>query len=445
MVCDNARATPTPGLTPIATPTAALRCNGHGAWTAVASMAAQRILHTATVLADGRVLVAGGDDKTETLNSAELFDPTTDTWTTAASMITKRRSHTATLLKDGRVLVTGGINRDNNGGFALNDAELYDPGLNTWSIAAPMTFRRESHTATALTDGSVLVAGGENHGRLLDNVEVYHPTTNTWTPTTSMSTAHYQHTATSLSNGDVLVVGGIANVGELGGAELYDATTNSWSVAGQMVANRWQHTATLLPSGVVLVAGGSMNIDFASVATAELYDPTLGIWSPAAPMSVARKNHTATLLFDGRILVAGGFDVYVVNIVPGEITYVYYNNVVLSSAESYVAASNSWTGAGLMANARGQHTATFLGDGRVLVAGGGFNDLATAEIFDPSGRCVGDCDGDGNVSIDEIITLVNAAVGNAQGSTCPCFAVAGLDVATIIQGVHNGVYGCGGG
>jgi hypothetical protein len=250
-------------------------------------------------LPTGKVLVAGGR-KTHpgvSLRSAELYDPTTGTWSTTGSLDTGRVFHTATLLLDGKVLVAGGKRTD----ISLESAELYDPATGTWSPAGNFDTGRVFHTATLLLDGKVLVAGGRSSDSAeLASAELYDPATGIWSPTSSLHTARYDHTATLLPNGMVLVAGG--NPGELASCELYDPATGSWSIADSLNNGRADDVETRLPNGMVLVAGGtSLDPD-----SCELYDPASNTWSFTGSLNTPRKDHAATLLLDGMVLVTGG-------------------------------------------------------------------------------------------------------------------------------------------
>src|SRR5215470_7178572 len=271
-------------------------------WSTTGSMSVGRAFAaSATLLKDGRVLVAGGEDDSIGGTSAELYNPTTGTWSATGSMSVARFSHTATLLTDGRVLVVGG---DSNG----TSAELYSPTTGTWSPTGSTSVGRFGGTATLLTDGRVLVAGGgacsiNSCTESGTRAELYNPTTGTWSPTGSTSVGRFGGTATRLPDGRVLVAGGgacsINSCTEFGTrAELYDPTTGTWSPTGSTSVGRVGGTATLLPDGQVLVAGGGLN-----GTSAELYDPTTGTWSPTGSMSVSNGGFFSTatlLLLDGR-------------------------------------------------------------------------------------------------------------------------------------------------
>ena len=297
-----------------------------GLWTQTGPLATARCSHTATLLANGQVLVAGGQDGSRNaFSSCEIYDPNAGLWTQMSTpatggLNTARFSHTATLLQDGTVLVAGG---EDTSGHARPDCEIYDPNYDVWTTGASLNTARFSHTATLLQDGTVLVAGGEDtSGHALPDCEIYDPTNpgNGWTPTTiGLNTARMDHTATLLNDGTVLVAGGQDGSGNaFSSYEIYDPNAGSsppfdgtWTQpADTLHYPRYLHTATLLQDGTVLVAGGMPS---GSVATnsSEIYDPNYGdpnydVWTTGASLNRARYLHTATLLQDGTVLAAGG-------------------------------------------------------------------------------------------------------------------------------------------
>jgi N-acetylneuraminic acid mutarotase len=264
-----------------------------------------------------------------------------------------------------------------------------DAGMaNTFVPTAPMHARRAGATATVLGDGDVLIAGGGTA-----SAELYHPKSGTWSLTASMSTARSDATVTLLQDGDVLVAGGCCQRGNpyrgLSTAELYDPTTGTWSLTGSLNVPRYGDTATLLQNGEVLVAGGSCNgtaygCDAGSflynLKSAELFNPSTGVWTRTGSMRFGREFQTATLLGNGEVLVAGGF-----NSCDDDFC------TDLSSAELYDPVTGRWLHTASMSAAREQQTATLLPDGDVLVAGGlnegGDSGLpttyASAELYNP--------------------------------------------------------------
>jgi N-acetylneuraminic acid mutarotase len=179
-------------------------------WSPGKPLAQPRSDHTATLLPDGSVLVVGGFSVSAEVGSAERYDPETDSWSSAGSLVTPRAGHTAVLLPNGLVLIAGGLATNANGRVVdVKTAELYDPATNGWKPAGNLETARSGHSATLLSNGLVLVAGGEsNAGTPLASTELYDPAGNFWLPAAPMGTARHGHTSTLLADGGVLVVGG---------------------------------------------------------------------------------------------------------------------------------------------------------------------------------------------------------------------------------------------
>jgi N-acetylneuraminic acid mutarotase len=274
-------------------------------WSAAASMSTGRARHTATGLVDGRVLVVGGQSFTlrdgglftNQLLGAEVYDPVANHWSATAPMLQDRVGQSATLLRDGRVLVAGG----GDGFTASTSAEIYDPNQDRWSAAASMTTNRGAHTATLLQSGNVLVTGGvaPDAQTLVivapSSAEVYDPHANRWSTVASMAAARDEYTATLLSNGKLLVVGGTGQ----SRAEVYDPPRNVWSTASATM-NRYLHTATRLPDGRILVVGG---YGLESLDTALLYDSSATAPVPRPPTNPLV---VAGLLLAALFLLAAG-------------------------------------------------------------------------------------------------------------------------------------------
>ena len=323
-------------------------------FTTSGAMTTDRLLHTATLLPDGRVLVAGGmGNYTGHLRSAELYDPAAGTFTATGAMNQPRVGHSATLLPDGRVLMVGSYG-------APASAELYDPPAGLFTATGSMVEGRINPTAVLLASGKVLVVGGENSQyRPMLSAELYDPATGTFSATGSMATGRVHGTASLLPDGKVLVAGGAGSLDR--SAELYDPVTGTFSPAGDMVTARSYHTATLLPHGTVLLAGGYGS-------SAELYDPGTGTFAATGAMAAARSGHAATLLPDGKVLLSGGA------------AYTPFTTI-LDSAELYDPESGTFSTIGSLASPRSSPTATLLSNGTVLIVGG--STITAAELYHP--------------------------------------------------------------
>ena len=164
-------------------------------WTYTGSLKTATLFHTATLLPNGKVLVAGGQAISGITNRAELFDTLVGTWTNTGAMTAKRYVHTATLLLNGKVLVAGGF-AAGNGGSPLSSAELFDPAIGTWTPTGSMTNARGYHVAILLANGKVLVAGGAAS----PSAEIYDPVGGTWKPTGPMSITRYGFAGSRLSS-----------------------------------------------------------------------------------------------------------------------------------------------------------------------------------------------------------------------------------------------------
>lgn len=343
----------------------------NGTFAVTGSLRNPRGGHTATLLNNGQVLIAGGEDGTgNALNSTELYNPATGTFATSGALNIARKGHTASLLNNGMVLIAGG-----QGPWSLPvaSAELYNPSTGTFFITGNLSTPRQYATATVLTNGQVLIVGGQNSAGVLASAEIYDPPSGTFTPTGSLNTERVFHTGTLLDDGTVLITGGKSSTAAaLGSAELYNPATGAFSVTpATLNDSRQSHVATLLNNGKVLITEG---FDSASnvLGSAELYDPLAGTFSYTASPNTARNGSTNTALENGEVLLAGGYDSSLAG---------------LLSAEAYDPVAVSFSTVGNVVVSRQFHTATLLGNGNVLLAGGldsSFNALSSAELYQPA-------------------------------------------------------------
>jgi hypothetical protein len=353
------------------------------AWTSAGNMTAARSGHTATLLQNGMVLVAGGANGALVTPSAEIYNPTTNSWAVAASMANARTGHTATLLSDGRVLVVGG--------GAGATAEIYDPTAGTWSATGSLNAIRQGQTASLLQNGMVLVAGGccttgdvpgysEPVSEALTSAELWNPATGQWTLTGNMVNMHAYHTANVLSNGNVLVAGGTSlqlppGPETVDAAEIYNAASGTWTAVGGLIAARYFDTASLLIDDQVLVAGGNGGGCCSGLSSAELYSPSAQSWQEMPAMNTGVYEQAAAVLAGStEALVSGGY------------SCCNSANSTTATAEIFNINTETWSLTASMNQARYSHTLTTLSDGTVLaagglVSGGGTTTLASAERF----------------------------------------------------------------
>lgn len=311
-----------------------------GTWSSTGSLNTARETHTATMLPNGKVLVAGGlDYNYDSLKSAELYDPATGRWSYTGSLNTARAYDTATLLPNGKVLVEGGFdgNYYDGGQYSLNSAELYDPDTETWSTTGNLNKFRIAHTATLLPSGEVLVVSGDSaelydpvtgtwgvtanlialrsvdtatllaSGKVLvvsgDSAELYDPAAGTWSITANLNTPRHSYTATPLTNGRILVAGGYVDGdrGDLISAEIYDA--NATSCIDSISPTGQSFEANGGTATVDVTAGSECSWTAASYASWASVMSGSGSGNGRALYSVAV--NTSTSPRSGRLVIAG--------------------------------------------------------------------------------------------------------------------------------------------
>ena len=371
-----------------------------GAWscTKVGSLTVQpRLYHSATLLLDGKVLLAAGQSSA---NTAELFDPATGTFTATTGTLkggylavntSGRYQHSATRLADGRVLLTGG--QGGTGQGVGQSAEIFDPGTGLFTNVTPMNTGRNFHNALALSNGTVMVMGGTapNLGTT-SSTEIFDPTANagmgSWTTVGSLN-GRSLSVATRLLDGKVIVVGGqngwqgndtttvpATSQAISRSTQIYDPATGNWTQSGLLATARHTHAMVVLPNGKVLVSGGTGPQTIGgstTLASAELFDPSTNTWSSAGTMTVPRKEHGMIVLPDGKVLAIGGSQSSGPN---------------TAACDIYDPATNLWTATGALSEPKARVVPILLSTGKVLVAGGNSlsssSGVATVELYDPT-------------------------------------------------------------
>lgn len=328
-------------------------------FTLTGSMHTARGGHTATLLENGQVLVAGGEGSAGVLGSAELYNPATGAWTVTGSLSTPRAGHSATLLPSGEVLVAGGV--VNSSGTATATAELYNPATGRWTSTGSMAGTRYSHGVALLQSGEVLVAGGVTLSfgvsETTNTAELFNPSTGVWTKTGNLNAAR-STAATLLADGKVLMAGGNGR-----SAEIY--SNGTWTFTSAMVNSHSGMREASLNSGKALAYGGTSLTSYAG----EVYDPRTNIWIEAHNLGVRPPSGPLTALDNGDVLLSGGVN-----------SYHDFN----PNGYVYIASTNSWGGGAARMNVvRTGHSATLLQNGSALISGGsntsGF--IASTEIY----------------------------------------------------------------
>jgi hypothetical protein len=337
-----------------------------------AGLATARSSHSATLLADGRVLVVGGFGATgRPLASTELYDPQTGQWSPGPTLDQARANHLALRLPSGQVIIAGG-GLDNNVGAPagrgiLASVVLFDSTNGDLVPAAPLTEGRSHAAATLLEDGRVLVVGGSsgtrttqpNYGDALGNSEIYEPAADRWSPGPPLNTPRYLHSLLPLSSGEVAVIGGSdPTEAELLQVEILQPNDGSRRDGPNLTVGRVFQAAAPLASGRgLIVCGKQANIRFLN--SAEILEADGAGLSAAPPLpGESRTAPTLSPLQSGHLLLAGGLH--------GSSAGFH----VLADAYLFDETGPAWTAITPLAQARVLHTATVLSDGSVLVCGG---------------------------------------------------------------------------
>src|SRR5580765_2082477 len=268
-----------------------------GTFTPTGNMTTTRASHTATLLPNGKVLIAGGSDVSQPLATAELYDPVTGTFSPTGNMISAQ-SAPSTRLANGKVFFAG-----------ADRGEIYDPATGTFALTGAYAdpFPVSWSTATLLLDGRVLVIGFAT-GSFASAAELFDPESGTFNVTGPTDDSGAAGTATLLTDGTVLVVTPTFDIPP-DDAELYDPGSQTFTHIGTTIGYHDFSAAVRLGDGTVLITGGQLPGGNGSSAT-ELYLPATRVFSAAGNMTVGRDFHTATLLGDGTVLIAGGLSIW---------------------------------------------------------------------------------------------------------------------------------------
>jgi len=386
---------------------------------------------TAALPMSGDVVMAGGWSKgNKSTATAEFFNQTTKKFSKLGSMPSSEAAGVGALLTSGvphtEILIGGGFGGKSKftkktvsnaiTGAATAQLEILDPSTGNFTAAtAPLLMARVGATATALSSGKVLIAGGtDSGGNPTSTAEVFDPSTGETTATgNNMSSARAFHSATLLGDNTVLIAGGMTdNTADLtASADIYDPVANTFTATGTMFEGLGAHAAVLLTTGTiagqVLISGGFTGGSSGLLASLDViaYDPVGKTFNfTSSSMNSPRAFHTATVLANGQVLVAGGFSAFGATVMGGQLNALFGANENTAEifdpvAETFTCVNGTATVGGCKASmkmGRGGHTATLFTSGplmgEVLIAGGlgakkpdsTATELNEAELFNPT-------------------------------------------------------------
>lgn len=338
-----------------------------------------RFAYGTTKLQDGRILVMGGWDGTAAMASSEVFSENTGSFTVSGSLNYARSHPTSVLLADGRVLIAGGTTQEGSSTLIqanlVAPAEIYNPATGVFTVAASMNVPRYLPTAILMPNGKVLFVGGYIAGSyyLHNAAEVYDPATNTFTNVGNTNSGRYGSVASLLPSGKVLLTGGYYS-GWQNSAEIFDPATAVFTSTGSMLYNRISHTADLLSNGKVYILGGyDGNNQLASAQSCEYYTENTGVFSSCGTLLNPRYGFSSVVLPNGLIMISGGYDATPLS-------------AQVKAVDLFDPNSNTFTADGMSSYPHAENNAFLLPSGHAFLMGGsaGFGPtVSRPEIFIP--------------------------------------------------------------
>jgi hypothetical protein len=381
-------------------------------WSTTEDMAVRRGGHSASKLADGRVLIAGGEPgDSRPWKETEIFDPTTGTWAAGAPMNVARASHAATPLLDARILFVNGYTESYEG---QSSAEMWDPVTQIFTKLGPPPFSGYSHATALLDDGDVLFVGGFSELE----AAVFHLATKTFSKMPLPGT-WWESTLAKLPDGRVLVAGS-----DDGTTEIYDPGTSTFEKGPSTEESHEAGRMVALPDGRVLLVGGGVH--FPTHQAVDVLPPPYTAWISLPPLSVARMEHRLSLTDDGRVLVTGGQGVMMND--DGQA-------IGIAECELVDVDASQILPAGILFVPRYAHTATELDSGALLIAGGfrSFRDATSSVLLCADGACLEGCKDDGECQAPE--SCVDGTCVGPLGNGNPCEAPAGCQSGFCAHGI----------